>query len=590
LEFADIERQFTGPFGNLAVESLVFLNNISRLEFWRRGVAQYHPFELYWGVCVESEEEGTEADSQPNSPLENLLSKEMTISYSKPRSSAKVTTFKWTIVSGSIRRDALPSTTPLAEKMTTGQLLTEQTRHAIPDVAMAACLGPSSLKTGHYYNSLPTPAPTGLPVHCHARFSTTADRRSLRVDGDSGEWNRFLAAQCFPHMYFFLLERLALRRGLVYYSFWPTSRLKDTITSALQSEFWKKIPSCPKSVIRTSDNNVHRLDSIVFDTREKKEGNSSVDPVLQFVRLMLPELQVVQQPLLNRALFTSDLIDAKDLNPNLRSLTPLLVRQLLQRPTSVAFLASFDDSALGIIIDFTLDDGPSDNLVGCYGMRTTSGSFLKLERLETSAIGKVVNVIDDTGFRLFKETHSNSLLNPYLLSRKAWTILGEDQSLNVRRFTGPDIDRFVEQMFPSCDIQELPAEQKQWLESFWDYIFAKKFQVSFYKTRPTLPLQPLSRLHFASLNGLERQPVMPPQTPQDLRGLCLKIPGLFIMEPSKLEDVTAITRKWDCEERFLCCLRRLADGELHRLPEILRNCLNVFDLHVNFPVSHFLKV
>lgn len=585
LESPEIERQFTGPFGNQARESLVFLNNICRVEFWRRGVAKDHPFELYWSVCVESKGAWTEADPEPNSPLENLRFKEMAIIHSKPSSSSNATTSKWTIVSGSIRQEASPPTAPLAEKIKTRRSGAEQSFHAIPDVAMATSQSISILRTGYYYNSLPTPAPTGLPVHCHARFSTTADRRSLRIDGDSGQWNKFLAAQCFPHMYFFLLEVIAQQSAISYYSFWPMVRVEDTITSALQSTFWKKLPGCTKRIIKTSNNHAYQLDTIIFDTREMRQWKASADWVLQFVKLMLPESHIVHQPPLNRALFTSDFIGrepAKACPPNLRSLSPLFVRRLLQLPESVAVLSNLDDSALRSIIDFTLEDGPSDNFIGCYGLRSADGTLFKLERIETSNIGKVVTVIDETGLRLFKETHGNTLLKPSFLSEKASKILCEAQQLNVRRVNGLDIDRFLGHIFPSRDIQQLPAQQESWLAALWNYIFAKDFQVSFYKTRPTIPLQPAAQLYFASLNGLEPQPIMPPYMPPDLRGLCEKIPGLFVLNPSKLADVTAIAIKWNGEERFLHCLRKLVGGETHRLTEILGTCLNTSDLLVLF--------
>jgi hypothetical protein len=588
LESLEIERQFTGQFGNQARESLVFLNNICCLQFWRRGFAKDHPFELYWSVCVESKGGWTEADPEPNSPLENLRLKEMAIIHSKPSSSSNATTSIWTIVSGSIRQAALPPTTPLVEKIKTRRSLTvtDQSLHAIPDVAMATNRSLSILRTGHYYNSLPTPSPTGLPVHCHARFSTTADRRSLRIDGDSGQWNRFLAAQCFPHMYFFLLEVLALQAVTSYYSFWPMVRVEDTITSALQSTFWKKLPGCTKRIIQTSNNHAYQLDRVIFDTREMRQGKDSADWILQFVKLMLPESHIVHQPPLNRALFSSDFIardHAKACPPNLQSLSPLFVRRLLQLPESVAVLSTLDDSALRSIIDFTLEDGPSDNFIGCYGLRSANEALFKLERIETSKAGKVVSVIDETGFRLFKETHGNTLLKPSFLSDKASKIFCEaQQQLNVRRINGLDIDRFLEHIFPSRDIQQVPAQQKDWLSALWSYIFAKDFQVSFYKTRPTIGLQSAAQFHFASLNGLEAQPIMPPYMPTDLRGLCEKIPGLFILTPSKLADVTASAAKWDGEERFLHCLRKLMGGEPHRLTQILRPCLDTSDLLVIF--------
>jgi hypothetical protein len=561
---------------------LVFLKNIRRLEFWWRGVSE-EGFDLYWSVDCEMKDRWTEEVAEHNTPLENLRSQELLITYSKPTSSPSPVVAKWVIVSGYIRRPALPRNIPYGEKLKSGLPTTKE--EGIPDIAMATSESLTTfMQSGWYYNSLPMPASTGLPVHCHGQFSTTVDRRSLRIDGDSGQWNTFLAEQCLPYLYFFLLERLAIRPQWHsrYYSFWPAVRANETISYALQSEFWKKLPDCPRPIITTQQKNQCQVSEIIFDTREKRLWKAPSDPIAEFVKIMLPDSYIVYRPALNLALFTSDRASTeRKVHPNLRQLTPLFVRTQLQLPEAATALAKFDDGAVRSIIDFTLEEGPADNLIGCYGLRTSSRAIQKFDRLQPPNEEIVANIVDEIGFELFKNTHGDSLIKPCFLSDKTSKILEQDQRLNIRRLGGRDIDRFVGQIIPNNEIMLLSAQTKKWLTKLWDYIFKMGFTVSFYKSRPTLPLlEPGETCHFASLNGLKNQPIMPSQMPSDLRRLYLQIPGMFRLAPINLDAVSTFTAEWDCDERFLQCLGLIVREDTPKLTMLLRTNVHQTDLKV----------
>jgi hypothetical protein len=580
LDFTKIERQFTGEFCQQAKESLVFLKNISRLEFSWRGVVE-EGFELYWSVGREMGDTWTEDTFDQTTPLENLRSLELSITYSQPTSSASPLVTKWLIVSASIRQHALPRNVPYPEKLTSGQPTTKQ--NVIPDIAIATSQTLTTSQSGYYYNSLRMPASTGLPVHCHGQFSTTVDRRSLRIDAESGQWNKVLAEQCLPHLYFFLLERLAIRSPSNYYSFWPTVRANNTISYALQSEFWKKFPDCTRSIITTQPKNQCHVGKIIFDTREKRQWKASSDPIAEFVKIMLPDSHIIYEPTLNRALFTSDLISTErkaTLHPKLQPLTPLFIRTQLRLPSAAAALAKFDDAALGSIIDFTLEEGPADNLIGCYGLRTAGGILFKLDRLPPSNEEIVANIVDNIGFKLFQDGHRRSLIKPGFLSDKALKILEQEQRLNIRRLDGHDIDRFVYQILPKCAIALFSASGKEWLTNLWEYIFAAGFTVSFYKSRPTLALEPAANRRFASFNGLKGQPILPSHTPRDLRLLCVHLPQIFLLAPCKLDAVSTVTAKWDCDERFLECLGIIVGGDTLKLTKLLRTNVRPTNLKV----------
>jgi hypothetical protein len=184
----------------------------------------------------------------------------------------------------------------------------------------------------------------------------------------------------------------------------------------------------------------HPIRKTIFDTRPRK-GEGENDSIKEFVKLMNPDLLVVYQPWLNEALFGSNLTGTElACAPTVQSLNPAFVRGLLKLPVASSILKDLNDGKLGNIIDFALDGGPADNLVGCYGLRTATGTLFKLDRDHNSA--GVANIVDNAGFMIFGASQSHRLIRPSFLSNKTRKIL-DSQSLDIRRPEGSDIDRFL---------------------------------------------------------------------------------------------------------------------------------------------------
>src|SRR5438270_12424191 len=70
IPLCEIDKQFTGAFFQQAKESLVFIRNINRLEFWSSAFAKDSRFTLQWTVHSEIESPWSEEISEENTPLE----------------------------------------------------------------------------------------------------------------------------------------------------------------------------------------------------------------------------------------------------------------------------------------------------------------------------------------------------------------------------------------------------------------------------------------------------------------------------------------------------------------------------------------
>ena len=159
---------------------------------------KHRQFHSQWKVASEIERNWTPDVSQDNTSLDDIKSMNLRIISGRSFPEPSIEKNSWLIVAGFLSQETLQQESSfrgmaIAEGMISRQ--NHRTIDSIPDVAVATQL---SLRLQHseeyyYYSSLPLPAPSGLPINCHAHFSTSSDRRTIRTDGASGDWNRFLA-------------------------------------------------------------------------------------------------------------------------------------------------------------------------------------------------------------------------------------------------------------------------------------------------------------------------------------------------------------------------------------------------------------
>jgi hypothetical protein len=89
---------------------------------------------------------------------------------------------------------------------------------------------------------------------------------------------------------------------------------------------------------------------------------------------------VIYQPILNEGL-----LSAGDHLPDLNVLTPRFVRELLRSPHAKYGYSVINDSSMKTILNFVLEDGSFDHLIGCHILRVSDGEILKVEALREEA-------------------------------------------------------------------------------------------------------------------------------------------------------------------------------------------------------------
>ena len=283
---------------------------------------------------------------------------------------------------------------------------------AVPDVAIAAPIA-NQKDSGLFYNSLPLEEPKcGLPVSIHSRFAVSQDRRSLRTDGPGGEWNKLLAKEYLPKLYFIFLERLIPNLNDVNFDlFWPESLEADNqISASLPRLFWELLPSNPRKVVPHTTKTHVPISlslSLIFDVHAQRP-----DPIRSFVERGRPSHSIID----NSSILYKMLIPKSppaETGPKFNYLTPALVLNLLREDSIIEVLPSIIDNDLKSILSFALGKTPWSikTLEGCYAFRLSDGTVPKIVQNPTSrqSTVKTLFIVDRIGYDLF------NALNPSLV-------------------------------------------------------------------------------------------------------------------------------------------------------------------------------
>jgi hypothetical protein len=585
LKYTDLWKQLDETYFQQAKRSLVLLKNLKQIDFHLRSnesiEEQVQPFNARsfhsrWKVVSRAETDWVMDASQDKIPLEDIKSVNLLVISEKSSLKPSPEKDSWLVVTGFLSENALRESS--FRGMSTEVYHNGRQIDSIPDVAIAVRVSNSpTFETCSFYSSLPLPAPIGLPVNCHAHFAMSSDRRSIRIDGTSGDWNRFLADSCLPHLYFVLLEQLCIRGHERYYSYWPPSiYAENTVTQILQSSFWQKVRYSSRKLILSDENTTATFSHTIFDGRVFAVGSGRDGAVVQAVRSLRPSSIVVYQPRLNAGLFRQSEGDLTRDGSDINVLNPAFVRELLRESLAKAVLSCYEDSQLKDILDFVLENGPLERLVGCYIWRLANGDLVKMATIEGEET-KIAYVVDEEGFRLFQDLAGDALIRPKTMKPEIlgkWD-LGDD--FNIRRLDGSTIDKFVELLLPPHSIKIYSLPEKTWISDVWKYVAEKQLSVKFYERRPTLALVN-DNFKFVSAEGLNTLPVMCNDAPLNLASICSKL-HIFILAESTVEAVVKLSRNWDCQERFLECLLRLK-GNLDQLQKTILDPLGPKDVKV----------
>jgi hypothetical protein len=529
-------------------------------------------FRAQWKVVSNLEKIVTTDPTAQESLLQQIEVSSIVIDSNRWFPKLSIEKAEWVVVTAFLSHEWLGTPSAVRTMAITEGLLSPQgfrKAESIPDVGVAVQLSPNASDlTNSFYSSLPLPAPTGLPISCHGHFAISSDRRSIRIDGASGEWNEFLAKSCLPQLYFVLLECLCTRNQDNYYSYWPSSTpTENTIIHKLQSSFWLNVPYTSRRVILSQNHQPFSMSQTILDGRILSSfGSEREGPVVKLVRTLRPFSCVLYEPRLNNGLLDrsdgDQSLDGNDVNV----LNPSFVRELLRESLAENVLLTLDDLEVKDVLSFALDNGTLERLIGCSIWRLANKSIIKLE----PAPAKVAYVVDQEGFDLFETSGVDVLLRANAISAEIldnWT-LGDE--FNIRKLDGATIDVFMLSELPQHRIKIFKKRESERLAHVWRYIFRNDFTVTFYETRPALALKK-ENSKFVSLRGLDSLPIMGWDISPRLSEVCSKL-KISILQESDLERVKELCGAWDKKERFLECLYRLATS----YPKI-RNVLDVLD-------------
>ena len=577
-----LEKQLDQDYYLQAQRSLVLLRNLKKIEVHlgvcdaQSGLETDQRFRKLWKVISKREQAVPINPAPEEAKLQTIESSSIVIDSHRWYPKLLIENVNWVVVTAFLS-DACLETKSAVRTMaiTEGLLSTEGSRRAgsIPDVGVAVQLSSNeSNLTNSFYCSLPLPAPTGLPINCHGHFAISSDRRSIRIDGASGEWNEFLAKSCFPHLYFMLLEFLSARNLENYYSFWPSSTpTENAIIHNLQTAFWHDIRYTSRPIILSDDRKPFSMNQTILDGRiAAREG-----PVVKLVRTLRPFNCVLHEQILTDGLLDRMDGDYSRDGEDVNVINPSFIRELLRDTLAQSVLLSFDDLEIQDIFGFALDRGPLDRLVGCYIWRLANGKIFKLEQLPT----KLAYITDQDGFDMFETLGYDVLLRPNAIPLQILMSTAFENEFNIRKLDGEAIDIFMLDYLPAQEIKTFTETESQRLARVWRYIVQHGLTVTFYKTRPSLALKGDSS-KFVSLQAFESLPIMSWKLSTELAKVCSKL-NILVLAETTLEPVKKLCGEWHEGERFLQCLHRLVDN-CHQIEDTFAG-LNDVDINV-YPI------
>jgi len=566
LQFAELWTQLDVNYFEQARKSLALLANLHMIEFCIGTVEQGYDsapirrFHTRWTVGIE---EGSFIQEIPDSCPDEMPVEKIKFSYFEVahRSSQQsyMTVENWVVVSAFLSREAFEQTCSSREFPRKAFLSGE--KNSIPAVAVAVELCPDPKPDGNFYSSLPLPAPTGLPIHCHGHFAMSSDRRSIRIDGDSGEWNRYLAEKCLPHLYFALLEQLCLTKTENYYAYWPGQTAADVISNSLLSSFWTDVRRSSRQLILSPDKKAFTFPQTIFDGRAIQPTNGVIDdPIARLVRVLRPQHLLIHEPTLNAGLIPEVPSPA---NSQLNVLNSAFVRKLLRQSEAPEALKTFDNQSIRRISDFILEEDVTfEQVVGCYICRLANGEFFRISCRRKKS--KIAYLVDLNGFTLLNHLAKDRFIDPRSLGTRNWNLDGD--RFNIGIFDGQSLDELICGTFPSATVHTYQPTEAAFIGNLMRYVINKKFVITFHQSRPTLPVQN-SPSTFVSMKGCTVLAVMPPDIPKEMTKLCQSL-KIHILEKTELADVIKMTNSWNRDERFLDCILRSQGNKFDNLNKI----------------------
>ncbi|MCJ1404884.1 hypothetical protein MMC11_008110 [Xylographa trunciseda] len=454
-----------------------------------------------------------------------------------------------------------------------------------------------------FFNCLPLPFQSSLPVHINATFLLSGDRQSIFIDEtarDAGsDWNKWILEEAIPQLYLSFLEDVGREIGEKMFSFFPaTGSTGDTLSDLVRSSFWSLLPASHKCLYPVVENaSAHNPDPQEKGYRQRHRSHRLV----HLQEATFDVLATRQSSDLTTVLpiwFNNLVRPPRSLRDGIKRLPGVcvvnrsLVRKALQSKETVNHLIysiTQESHLLKSLLDFVTPvmDDDFDELNNCRILPIADGTLGTLMSRSQSCQRKYFSV-DVTDKKLF--SFAASVLVSDEIDTKFVEIAKQSMRFNIYSLDERHMGSLLEL---KRDWPAIPDhESSEWLLKFWKYMDERcpttkaaessditttylNFQLQQF---PLHEVRCVTKCQYASYKDLVDLPAVVEPSSADERTLCLSLPGLYLVDhqtmPVQLFTAERFLSTPASLYRLLKAMSLLASRQQMVLDEYVRNCLN----------------
>lgn len=430
-----------------------------------------------------------------------------------------------------------------------------------------------------FFNVLPLPLLSALPVHLHASFMLSGDRQSIAIDEDGAgaksngsSWNRYLLQEAFPKLYLSFLDDIQNQVQNVF-SFWPQEPPpKGSCSELLYAEFWKEVPKSSqrlypraRQVLKVGQRTPAKkfdLEQAVFDFLPKADSDALATLLLSMNVNLVREVPV-------------GIIKHLEAMPNVTSVTASMLRVLMKSEKGrFALLKEKKETPSILIVLLSQLMTPKMELAdldGCHILPLLDGSLAELKLLgEGNSNIPFYYLVTEKEWKLF-EFASNSLVHSDFSAK--FTQIISSNEFNLTKLHPSHVKDLLKMRPESSNPEE-------WLTEFWKYWNGNINAISASSSLEDVEVK-IFKANFegvdtyASPKDLYNEASVVEPTDPSHRELCSCFPGLRRFYPKSMPKSIADKEKSFRDEmsfeRFLLALQKLAAFSEVGIPSFLRS-------------------
>lgn len=423
------------------------------------------------------------------------------------------------------------------------------------------------------FNTLPLPDSSDLPVHIHATFWLSGDRKSIAIDeygliSQGVRWNRYLLQDALPKLYLSFLDDIGPQVRQRVFSFWPQEEApRRSCAELLCTSFWQRLP-------QSSQRLFPKAQPIVgVPQRRPPQALDISQAVFDFLprsqsKILAPLLMAMHVNLVRD--IPSVVTKKLKTMPGINCVTGPMLRILFKSQQGRACLLkemAQSPSILEVIFDLLIPvDKELKDLDGCHVVPLADGTLATLKFGETNEVhSSKYFVVSEDELELFQfasrhlvKSSIGAMLEPVLDSGK----------FNLAKLKLCDVRKLLE-MKPAA-VSTPSADEDIWLTKFWKYWNSNIDSFLLSSNIGMLDAKIFGATHsrlsgthlYASPREFNRLPAVVEPLSGEHKKLCDKIPGLWRFNPDLMPKSMANKERSFFSEasfyRFIRSLRLLS--------------------------------